>query len=215
MLERYDAIIKEQLQSGIVELVNDEALSTTNKRIHYLPHNAVVREDKATSKVRIVYDASAKSAGLSLNDCLHTSPSFGLYIFDILLRFRVHSVALAGDIEKAFLMIEVDEKDRDVLRFLWIRSSSVQPVKIITLRFTRVVFGVKCSPFLLNATIRHHMETYKSADPEFVQKFLSSIYIDDVSFGSDGVQSTYGLYQKAKSRLKEGGFCFTKVHHKL
>ena len=210
MLERYDAVIREQLQRGIVELVNDEASNTIKERIHYLPHHAVVREDKATSKVRIVYDASARSTGPSLNDCLHTGPSFGQFIFDILLRFRVHAVALAGDIEKAFLMIKVDERDRDVLRFLWIQNSNAQPVEVITLRFTHVVFGVNCSPFLLNATIRHHMETYKSTDPEFVKKFLLSIYVDDVSFGSDGVQSTYDLYMKAKSRLKEGGFLLRK-----
>ena len=198
LLERYDAVIREQLQRGIVEVVNDEASSMTDKRIHYLPHHPVVREDKATSKVRVVYDALSRLTGPSLNDCLHTGPSFGQHIFDILLRFHVHSVALAGDIEKAFLMIEVDERDRDALRFLWMHNNTAQPVEIITLRLTRVVFGVNCSPFLLNATIRHHMETYKSTDPEFVKKFLSSIYVDDVSFGSDGVQSTYDLYRRLK-----------------
>ena len=55
------------------------------------------------------------------------------------------------------------------------------------------------------------METYKHIDPEFMEKFLSSIYVDDVSFGSDGVQSTCDLYQKAKSRLKEGGFHLQKL----
>ena len=93
-----------------------------------------------------------------------------------------------------------------MLRFLRIQNINAQPVEIITLRFTGVVFGINCSPFLLNATICHHVETYKYTDPEFVEKFLSSIYVDDVSFGSDGVQSTYDLYIKAKSRLKEGGF---------
>ena len=102
------------------------------------------------------------------------------------------------------------EQGRDVLRFLWIQNNNAQPVEVITLRFTLVVFGVNCSPFLLNATIRHHMETYKSTDPEFVKKFLLSIYVDDVSFGSDGVQSTYDLYMKAKNHLKEGGFLLRK-----
>ena len=107
-------------------------------------------------------------------------------------------------------MINVDERDRDVLRFLWICSNSVQPAEIIALRFTCVVFRVNCSPFLLNATICHHMEKYKYIVPEFVEKFPSSIYVDDISFGSDGVQSTCDLYQKAKSRLKEGGFHLQK-----
>ena len=79
----------------------------------------MVQQDKTTSKLRIVYDASAKTKGPSLNDCLYTGPSFGQSIFDILLRFRFHRVALMGDIEKAFLMVSVQEKDCDCLRFLW------------------------------------------------------------------------------------------------
>ena len=130
LLERYDAVIREQMQRGIVELVKDEASSMTDKRIHYLPHHPVVREDKATSKVRVVYDASSRSTGHN-NDCLHTGPSFGQHIFDILLRFRVHRVALAGDIEKAFLMIEVDEKDRDVLRFCGYAAVALNQLKLL------------------------------------------------------------------------------------
>ena len=46
-------------------------------------------------------------------------PNYVLTLFDVLLRFRAHSVALTGDIEKAFLMIRIAEEDRDALRFLW------------------------------------------------------------------------------------------------
>ena len=67
------------------------------------------------------------------------------------------------------------------------RSNTAQPVEIITLGFTHVVFGVNCSPFILNTTIQHHMETYKTTDPEFVGKLHLSIFVDDVRFGSDGV----------------------------
>ena len=87
-------------------------------RIHYLPHHGIVRQDKTTTKLRIVYDASAKTIGPSLNECVYTGPSFGQSIFDILVRFRLHRVAFAGDIEKAFLMVSMSEEDRDSLHFL-------------------------------------------------------------------------------------------------
>ena len=90
--------------------------------VHYLPHHAVVREDKQTTKLRVVYDASARADGPSLNDCFYTGPNFGQSILDILLRFRLHNVGLVGDVEKAFLMVSVAECDRDVLRFLWVRD---------------------------------------------------------------------------------------------
>ena len=110
LLAEYDRIIQDQIKKGIVEIVSNSAVD--GEKIHYLPHHDVVRQDKTTSKMRIVYDASARS-------------SFGQSIFDILLCFRVHQVALAGDIEKAILMVGVDEKDRDVLRFLWTSELTV------------------------------------------------------------------------------------------
>ncbi|MCG8620595.1 MAG: hypothetical protein MJE68_01170, partial [Proteobacteria bacterium] len=54
--------------------------------------------------------------------CLYTGPNFGQSILDILLRFRLHEVALVGDVEKAFLMVSVVDRDRDILQFLWIRD---------------------------------------------------------------------------------------------
>lgn len=68
--------------------------------VHYLPHHAMVRRDKETTRLRIVYNTSARSSGASLNDCLHTGPKFEQRIFDILLRFHVHSIAFTANIEK-------------------------------------------------------------------------------------------------------------------
>ena len=68
------------------------------------------------------------------------------------------------------------------------------------------MFGVSSSPFLLNATIRHHIEQYKDSDPQFVEKFVRSIYVDDVTYGSGDVEEAYQLYLSSKSRLAEGGF---------
>ena len=103
--------------------------------------------------------ASVKSSRPSLNDCLITGRKFDQKILDIIPRFRVRKVALTTDIEKAFLMILVAEADRDVLRFLWVDDILQEEQKVVALRFTRVVFGVSSSPFLLNATIKHHVET--------------------------------------------------------
>ena len=152
-LREYDATIRYQLQQGIVQPHADEV-----EKVHYLPHHAVVvRQEKKTTKLRVVYDASARSNGPSLNDCLHSGPKLDQKIFDFLLRFRLHRCAVMADIEKAFLMISMTQQDRDALRFLWFDDIfKPDPVQIV-LRFTRVVFGVCSSPFLLNATIRHHL----------------------------------------------------------
>ncbi len=70
LLKEYDTIIQDQVKQGVVEVVTNP-IPTDGRAVHYLPHHAVVRQEKATTKVRIVYDASAKTKGPSLNDCLY------------------------------------------------------------------------------------------------------------------------------------------------
>lgn len=80
-MKEYDAVIKDHLVKGVVEVV----ASDKDKRVHYLPHHAVVREEKQTTKLCVVYDASARSTGLSLNECLYVGPVFGQNIMEIML----------------------------------------------------------------------------------------------------------------------------------
>ena len=98
-------------------------------------------------------------------------------------------------------------RDHDALCFLWSSNPEAAEPKIITLRFARVAFGISSSPFLLNATINHHMELYHDCDPLFVDKFVSSI---DVSLGSADGGSTNDLYLKSKMTLAEAGFWLRK-----
>lgn len=105
-----------QLDNGIIELVKEPEKSDGD-RIHYLPHHAVIHCDKETTKVHVVYGASAKESGVSLNECLHTGTNFNQEIFQLLLRFRLHRVGFIADVEKAFLMVSVQRTDRDPLHF--------------------------------------------------------------------------------------------------
>lgn len=84
VLQQYDSIIQDQIKKGIVEYVDTREV-LQNVLVHYLPHHAVLREDKLTTKLRIVYDASARTSGHSLNDCLYVGPTSGQNIMDILI----------------------------------------------------------------------------------------------------------------------------------
>ena len=182
MLIKYDSVIKEQLELGVVVPVgNDESGAN---RMHYMPHHVVVRQDKATTKLRVVYDASAKSVGLSLNDCLFVGPSLNMKIFDILLRFRMYPIIIVTDIEKAFLMVSVTETDEDALRFLWFKDVTVEKPELQIYKFTRVVFGVGPSPYLLNATVAQHLRQFEETHSNRVKKMRESIYVDDNCNGS-------------------------------
>ena len=75
MLKEYQQVIADQLEEGIIEVCNPtDALRDQDNSVHYMPHHPVIKQDHATTKVRIVYDGSAKAGedGLSLNDCLQT-----------------------------------------------------------------------------------------------------------------------------------------------
>ena len=138
LFEKYNNIIQEQMTEGIVEPVTDPA----EGKEFYLPHRPVIREAAESTKVRIVMDGSARdhNNAPSLNECLETGPPLQKKIWDILIRNRLKPVALTGDIQKAFLQIHVQEKDRDALRFHWIKDMKSRELQV--LRFTRVLFGL-------------------------------------------------------------------------
>ena len=109
-------------------------------------------------------------------------------------------------------MVAVAEEDRDVLRFLWYDDVFSEQPEIIQLHFARVVFGVTSSPFLLNATVRHHLEQYKDTYPELVEKLIKAMYVDDIVTGANNEEAAYQLFNQAKEILREGGFNLRKFN---
>ena len=109
LLEEYDRIFNEQEKMGIIEPVG-----ITNESSCFLPHHAVVRQDKETSKVRVVFDGSAKSSkdDLSLNECLEKGPNLVPNLFDTIVKFCGYPVRLVADVEKAFHQILIAPNDR-------------------------------------------------------------------------------------------------------
>lgn len=78
-------------------------------------------------------------------------------------------------------------------RFLWINDIESHDPEVVCLRFTRVIFDVLSSPFLLNATLKHHVEKYSSFYPEIVRTPMQPIYMDDVVAGVDGEDEAYTM----------------------
>ena len=117
ILSQYNEIFEEKWRLGIIETVEEPG---KKGKTHCLAHHPVIREDKDKTKLRIVFDASAKTFGPSLNECLYKCLQLTSLVFDILLQFRAQVIALTTDIEKAFHQISADNDDRDYLIFLWL-----------------------------------------------------------------------------------------------
>ena len=202
LLKKYDSIIQDQLEKGVIERIQS---TMTEGKIHYLPHHAVVTPQKTTTKIRVVYDASAKTrpGNNSLNECLSRGPVMLHDLCGLLLRFRLHPIAMIADIEKAFLQIGLKEDQRNVTRFLWLKSlenPSTEKENIQEFRFCRVPFGVIASPFLLGATVENHLDKDGSA---MATKIKEDIYVDNVITGVDTVADGIDLYQKSKTIFTE------------
>uniref|UniRef100_A0A1I7VZB4 DUF1758 domain-containing protein n=3 Tax=Loa loa TaxID=7209 RepID=A0A1I7VZB4_LOALO len=120
ILNRYDNVIKEQEQLGIIEQVDpDDKVGI----IHYLPHHGVLTPNKSTTKLRVVYDASAHIRNFkSLNEALYTGSILLPDILGVLLRFRMVRNVILADIEKAFLQIGIHPEDRNCTRSLWLHN---------------------------------------------------------------------------------------------
>ena len=120
------------MKDGIIEKVDDDDYGVVEKA-HYLPLRVVVQCDKETTKLRVVFDASAKNENeLSLNDCLYARPCLLRQSYDILVRFRLHNILLISDINQAFLNVVIRSEDRYYLCFLWYDDSfSTEPNIII------------------------------------------------------------------------------------
>ncbi|XP_074649826.1 uncharacterized protein LOC141904997 [Tubulanus polymorphus] len=187
----------------------DEKLEPSDRTVWYLPHHAIVRLDKTTTKLRVVMDGSAVGPeGVSLNDTLLPGPKLQVDICGVLLRFRCHPIALVADIEKMFRQIKIKEEDQDSQRFLWRDMETGREPDVYKL--TTVVFGLTPSPFSSIMTIRKHAESMKSEYPVACEEILSNTFVDDVLSGEDSVAETAQLAVDLKNCLAVGGFPLRK-----
>lgn len=196
--KKYDQSFQEELKLGILEKVgtlghlSQVKENVANNPQHYrefkldnglpccyLPHQAVYKA--STGKFRRVHDGKAKpyKGAYSINDVLETGPNLTSSILQILLGFRKGKFAVKADIEKAFPQVAIAEEHRDALRCLWIEGEEV-----VVYRFARLPFGLSCSPFVLQATLRRHLEN-EEVDERMFSSFVHSIYVDDFLYSDN------------------------------
>ena len=205
--ERYDEIIREQLQLGIIEAAPEKA---TGKEF-YIPHKGVTRNDVESTKLRIVYDASAKESNShpSLNDCLHPGPPLQNHLWDVLVKSRTYPILVTADLKKAFLQIRIMEEERDSLRFHWKHPNTSE---IEVYRFTRALFGLTCSPFLLGGVINQHLDNWEERYPEIVKELREAIYVDDLMSGGTTVEETEQKKAAVVEVFEDATFSIHKWH---
>lgn len=201
----YCATIQQYLSKGYIQQV--EAVDRSENQ-WYLPHFAVIRPDKSTTKTRIVFDASATYKNTSLNSVISQGPNLQRELVDVLLRFRRNPVALVCDISEMYLQVEIAPEDRRFFRFLWRNLDTGRPPEVY--EFNRVVFGVNCSPFLAQFVAQEHARKYSVEFPAAAETVLKSTYMDDSMDSVLTSREGIGLYTQLSALWKLAGMTTRK-----
>ncbi len=209
-LVEIDKVLQEQLKEGIIEVApfpkrEEQRINKLQedevKRVHYLPHRWV----QERTKIRIVYDASAKTkTGFCLNDLVHKGMNLTKVMIGLLLNFRIQKVVLTADIQGAYLQIELNELDRDATRFLWIKDvkdPKTNQQNLRYLRFARVPFGINASPFLLNMVLQQHFS--EDVNNEWARIGQEKFYVDNLVLSVPTSLAAVQVYEYMNERLNE------------
>ncbi|KAJ0178490.1 hypothetical protein K1T71_006313 [Dendrolimus kikuchii] len=205
LYEDYKIVIKDYIEQGHMVKVSDV---DHNHKSFYLPHHAVVREDKETTKVRCVFDASCKSSNnVSLNDCLLIGPKLQQDLRHILMRWRLHPFCIVADIVQMYRQIIVHDDDTDCQRIWW-RFNLNEPVECYKL--VRLTFGTSCAPYLAVKCLQQLAIDEQSKYPTAARITLQDFYMDDLLSGAETEIEIIEIYEQLNKLMDAGGFNLQK-----
>ena len=167
-----------------------------------MPHHCVIKTSSDTTKVRVVFDASAPiSNGVSLNNTLFVGPTMQDTLFETLLRFRVHVYVLTADIAKLYRQILIHPKNRRYQRIFWLIENAIRVFQLNT-----VTFGVSAAAYLAIRTIIQLARDESENIPLASQILERDLYVDDLLTGADILDETFKIRDEIIELLKRGGF---------
>ncbi|XP_055922749.1 uncharacterized protein LOC129953531, partial [Eupeodes corollae] len=206
--KQYSSFLDEYLALGhMKEIPLDELQQITPH--YYLPHHPVFKGDSSTTKVRVVFDGSAKlhNTNSSLNESLLVGPTIQRDIFSICLRCRRHLYTISGDIEKMYRQIWVSPNHTDFQRIVW-REGPEDPVKHYKL--LTVTYGTSAAPFLAVRTLKQLALDSSKNNPRVSSIIENDFYVDDVITGADSIEELIALRDELVEVLKSAGFNLRK-----
>jgi len=202
----YQQVINDYLDKKYIRRVPDDERKPECQWL--LPHFPVVRPEKATSKVRIVFDGSAPFEGKSLNTEALTGPKLQSDVFDILVKFRKEWVALVGDISQMYHQLVLFPEDRPMHRFLW-RNMEINKEPEVY-EFLRFVFGGCYCPFCAQFTWQKHAEIHQDSYPLAANAVKNHCYMDDLMPSVDSIKKAIETRRQLTEMGNKAGFHLRK-----
>ncbi|XP_076301442.1 uncharacterized protein LOC143219323 [Lasioglossum baleicum] len=202
----YSKFLSEYETLGHMVEIKDQP-APSNQTV-YIPHHAVIREHSATTRLRVVFNASAKTGnGTSLNDHLLIGPKLQTDLAAVILRWRRYRYVFIADIAKMYRQILIDPRDVDYQRILWRNSPSVpfQHFRLLT-----VTYGTAPAPYLALHVLQQLARDEGSKYPLALSVLRDQIYVDDCVFGADDPNRARQTRDQVTALLKAGGFTLRK-----
>lgn len=198
----YSNFITEYKSLGHLEVMSESVDVSIVK--YFMPHHPVVRLESATTKLRVVFDASSKTDnGFSLNDHLLVGARLQPDIFDILLRFRSYRYVITADIAKMFRQVLIHDDDCMYQCILW-RAEKTDAIRVLKLR--TVTYGTSSAPFLAVRCLVFLAEQFKDRFPLGSQAILNNFYMDDMLAGSNSMDELICLKNEVLEILNSAKF---------
>ena len=147
-----------------------------------------------------MYDAAAKHKGVSLNSQLLPGPSLYTDLVETLLGFRLHRVALIGDVCEMFVQVKIAPDDRKYHRVLWRHMKEEEPT---VYESNRWLFGNAAAPFVAQFVLKENAKKHANEFPLGSDVVLKHFYMDD------GIQSFRTEQEAVKARVGSVTFCRT------
>jgi hypothetical protein len=204
---KYTQAIEANVAAGFARRLTRSELEGPVGRTWYLPHFLVIKPNKP-NKPRLVFDASSRHEGVSLNDGLINGPSLLTNLHDLLVKFRERPCPISMYIEKMFLQVRVREKDQAAFRYLWRRPGDSGPP--VTYQMMVEIFGAASSPtscsFVLRRLADDHPEYADIAD-----KVINNFYVDNYLDSFNDADAAISCCHRLIELLKKGGFPLTQA----
>lgn len=189
-----------------IKLGHMTRITEYNSPHYFMPHHGVFREHSTTTKLRVVFDASAQSSnGNSLNNLQMVGPPIQGDLISILLRFREHRYVACADIEKMYRQVLVDKEQRHLQLILW-RENPSDPLDIYQLN--TVTYGTASAPFLSCRCLKQLAQ--ECNDAEVARVINEDFYVDDLICGASEISSLTHICDEVTEVLKLGCFQLRK-----
>jgi len=201
----YKRFMEEYETLGHMQKINKQDIPALN---YFIPHHCVLKPDSSTTKLRVVFDGSAKtSSGKSLNDILHKGPTVQSELFSILLRFRLHKFVFTADIEKMYRQILIHDNDSVYQLIVW-RNNEMEDYQYYRLK--TVTYGTTSAPYLATKCLQYLATTDNGKHPLGATVIKDDFYVDDCLSGADDITTAQEMQRQVTALLNEAGFRLRK-----